>query len=89
MATLRYIACISENPENLTEFYRRFLGTDEIGRSPEGDISITDGFYNLTLFKKRRPLVKCGWSRDSTISAWRWTIWKRLKGGISQSILAA
>ena len=46
MATLRYIACISENPETLTEFYRRFLGTDEIGRSPEGDISITDGFYN-------------------------------------------
>ena len=56
MATLRYIACISENPETLTEFYRRFLGTDEIGRSPEGDISITDGFYNLTLFKKRPAL---------------------------------
>ena len=56
MATLRYIAFISENPETLTEFYRRFLGTDEIGRSPEGDISITDGFYNLTLFKKRPAL---------------------------------
>ena len=56
MATLRYIAFISENPETLTEFYRCFLGTEEIGRSPQGDISITDGFYNLTLFKKRPAL---------------------------------
>lgn len=56
MATLRYIAFISENPEKLTEFYRRFLGTEEIGRSPEGDISITDGFYNLTFFKRRAAL---------------------------------
>ena len=53
MATLRYIAFISENPDKITEFYNRFLGTKELGRSPEGDISITDGFYNLTFFKKR------------------------------------
>jgi catechol 2,3-dioxygenase-like lactoylglutathione lyase family enzyme len=56
MATLRYIAFISENPDKITEFYSRFLGTKELGRSPEGDISITDGFYNLTFFKKRTAL---------------------------------
>lgn len=56
MATLRYIAFISENPDKITEFYNRFLGTKELGRSAEGDISVTDGFYNLTFFKKRAAL---------------------------------
>jgi len=56
MAELRYIAFISEDPEKITDFYNRFLGTKELGRSPEGDISVTDGFYNLTFFKKRSAL---------------------------------
>lgn len=56
MATLRYIAFLAEEPEKLVDFYRRFLGTEELGRSPEGDITITDGFYNLTFFKKRPGL---------------------------------
>jgi len=56
MATLRYIAYLANEPEKLTEFYRRFLGTEELGRSMEGDISITDGYYNLTFFKKRPSL---------------------------------
>jgi len=53
MSTLRYIAFLAEDPARLADFYHRFLGTEELGRSAEGDISITDGFYNLTLFKKR------------------------------------
>jgi catechol 2,3-dioxygenase-like lactoylglutathione lyase family enzyme len=56
MPILRYIAYLAEEPAKLVEFYHRFLGTEELGRSPEGDISITDGFYNLTFFKKRRAL---------------------------------
>ena len=64
MATLRYIAFISENPETITDFYNRFLGTKELGRSQEGDVSITDGFYNLTFFRKRpslrEPIMEVG-----------------------------
>lgn len=56
MATLRYVAFISENPEKLSDFYHRFLATEEIGRSAEGDVSITDGYYNLTFFKRRGAL---------------------------------
>jgi len=56
MPTLRYIAYLANDPAKLAEFYRRFLGTEELGRSPEGDISITDGYYNLTFFKKRPAL---------------------------------
>ena len=35
MATLRYVAFISEDPAKLGDFYQRFLGTEELGRSPE------------------------------------------------------
>jgi catechol-2,3-dioxygenase len=56
MAVLRYVAYLSEDPEKLVDFYHRFLGTEELGRSPDGDVTITDGFYNLTFFKKRPQL---------------------------------
>lgn len=60
MATLRYVAFMSEEPEKIADFYNRFLGTKEIGRSAEGDVSVTDGFYNLTFFKKRPALREPG-----------------------------
>ncbi len=56
MATLRYIAYLANDPEKVVDFYHRFLGTEELGRSPEGDISITDGYYNLTFFRRRPSL---------------------------------
>lgn len=56
MATLRYVAYLAEDPAKLVDFYRRFLGTEELGRTAEGDITITDGYYNLTFFKKRSGL---------------------------------
>ena len=43
MATLRYVAFLAQDPARLVDFYHRFLGTEELGRSVEGDISITDG----------------------------------------------
>ena len=56
MASLRYVAFLCDDPPALAEFYQRFLGTEELGRSMSGDISITDGFYNLTFFKRRAAL---------------------------------
>ena len=56
MATLRYVAFLAQDPAKLVEFYHRFLRTEELGRSPEGDISITDGYYNLTFFRQRPAL---------------------------------
>ena len=58
MATIRYLAYISEKPDDLAAFYARYLGTEELGRSAAGDISISDGFLNLTLFKKRPSLCE-------------------------------
>jgi catechol-2,3-dioxygenase len=56
IATLRYVAFLAQDPSRLADFYQRFLGTEELGRSPEGDVSITDGYYNLTFFKRRPAL---------------------------------
>jgi catechol 2,3-dioxygenase-like lactoylglutathione lyase family enzyme len=51
---IRYIAGIADDPAKLAEYYTTYYGLRELGRSVEGDVSLTDGFYNLT-FLKRRP----------------------------------
>ncbi|MBM2803119.1 MAG: hypothetical protein HW419_1012 [Deltaproteobacteria bacterium] len=56
MAILRYVTYLAEDPAKLVDFYHHFLGTEELGRTAEGDITITDGFYNLTFFKNRPEL---------------------------------
>lgn len=43
-------------PEVLADFYATYLGVRELGRGPDGDISLTDGFYNLTFLKQRPGL---------------------------------
>lgn len=55
---LRYLAFLSNDPDGITEFYRRHLGLEELGRSNQGDVSITDGYMNLTFFKARDELVE-------------------------------
>ena len=37
-------------------FYRRNFGMDEAGRSADGDVTLTDGGFNLTLFRHRPAL---------------------------------
>ena len=56
MARIRYLAVLSEKPEELAKFYVRYLQLKELGCSAEGDISLTDGFYNIT-FLRRRPAL--------------------------------
>jgi len=53
-AHLSYLAIISERPDTLADFYQTYFGLNVLGRSPAGDVSMTDGFFNLT-FLKRRP----------------------------------
>lgn len=60
MARIRYLAILSENPDRLAGFYKRFLRMDELGRSDEGDITLSDGFYNFTIFLKRPELQEPG-----------------------------
>src|SRR5690348_8138650 len=55
-ARIRYLAYLSDAPDELAGFYARHLGLDELGRSAEGDVSVSDGFYNITFLKRRRQL---------------------------------
>jgi catechol 2,3-dioxygenase-like lactoylglutathione lyase family enzyme len=58
MGKIRYLAVISEEPEALARFYIDEIGMAELDRSGEGDISLTDGYYNLTLFRRRDDLIE-------------------------------
>ncbi|TDI64818.1 MAG: hypothetical protein E2O90_08930 [Alphaproteobacteria bacterium] len=53
---LRYLAYLSEDPDMMADFYIRHLELEELGRSNEGDVSLTDGFYNITFLKARMEL---------------------------------
>ncbi|MBV9119813.1 MAG: VOC family protein [Chloroflexi bacterium] len=59
-AEIRYLALVSKTPHRLAQFYRQALGLRELGRSPEGDVSLTDGFYNLTFLLQRPDRPEAG-----------------------------
>ena len=56
MARLRYLAFLCADAEKIAHFYKRFFHLEEMGRSTKGDISLTDGFMNLTFFQFRTEL---------------------------------
>lgn len=53
-ARIRYLAFLSDEPAALADFYARHLDLDEVGRSKEGDVTVTDGYFNIS-FLRRRP----------------------------------
>jgi catechol 2,3-dioxygenase-like lactoylglutathione lyase family enzyme len=56
MSRIRYLALLCAEPAALAGFYGRCFGLREIGRTDAGDVSLTDGSFNLTLFKQRPQL---------------------------------
>jgi hypothetical protein len=57
-ARIRYVAYLSDKPAVLADFYARHLDFEEVGRSPEGDVTLTDGFFNLSFLKRRDVLME-------------------------------
>lgn len=55
-ACLRYLAFLTNHPDDLSGFYARHLGLTEISRSNQGDVSLTDGWFNVTFLKARPEL---------------------------------
>lgn len=53
---LRYMAVMSDNPDELAQFYKGRFKLEELGRSNEGDVSVTDGFFNISMIKRRPEL---------------------------------
>src|SRR3954447_11148631 len=56
MARIRYLALLCADPAALAGFYTRNFGLHEVGRSAAGDATLTDGGFNVTLFKHRADL---------------------------------
>ena len=77
MATLRYIADLANDPEKLVEFYRRFLGTEELGRLLEEIFPLPTVSIILLFSRSALPSAKCTRRRACTISACKWTISKQ------------
>jgi catechol 2,3-dioxygenase-like lactoylglutathione lyase family enzyme len=55
-ARIGYLAILSHTPDKLAGFYTGHLGFKELGRSAAGDVSITDGSFNVTVFRHRKEL---------------------------------
>ena len=56
MPRIRYLAMLCADPAGLAGFYRDCFGLEEMGRTDAGDLTLTDGGFNITLFKKRPQL---------------------------------
>jgi catechol 2,3-dioxygenase-like lactoylglutathione lyase family enzyme len=56
MAHIRYLAMLCAAPAALAGFYIRNFGMNEIGRSADGDLTLSDGTFNLSLLRNRREL---------------------------------
>src|SRR3954469_14122997 len=53
---IRYLAAISAEPARIAHYYVRYFGMRILAQSEEGDVSLTDGYFNLTCFKLRPAL---------------------------------
>ena len=58
MGRIRYLAAISNIPSELAKFYVEEFGMREVGRSDDGDVSLTDGYFNFTLFRQKLDLIE-------------------------------
>lgn len=56
ISRISYLAFLCAEPAQLADFYRSSFALAELGRSPEGDVTLTDGGFNLTFFKQRPQL---------------------------------
>jgi catechol 2,3-dioxygenase-like lactoylglutathione lyase family enzyme len=44
-----------QDPDRLEKFYARWFGFEELNRSTDGTVSITDGYFNVALMKQGAP----------------------------------
>jgi len=53
---LRYLAILAQDPDQLLDFYTRVFGLKVLTRSDDGDIALTDGYFNISLYRLRPTL---------------------------------
>jgi len=56
MARIAYLAMLCADAGALARFYAASFDMDEIARTADGDVTLSDGAFNLTLFRNRAAL---------------------------------
>lgn len=51
MAKIKHIALTTQDPDKVASFYKEAFGLEEIRRSPNGAVFLTDGYINLAILK--------------------------------------
>ena len=51
-----YLALLSNTPDKLADFYVKHLAFRPMGKSAQGDVTVTDGAFNVSIFKHRPEL---------------------------------
>jgi catechol 2,3-dioxygenase-like lactoylglutathione lyase family enzyme len=49
MAKIKHIALTTQDPDKVAAFYKEAFGLEEIRRSPNGAVFLTDGYINLAI----------------------------------------
>ncbi len=57
---IRFLAIVTRQPQVLSRFYQEYFGVTELATSAAGDISLTEGSFNLSLLKHREGLGEVG-----------------------------
>lgn len=52
MSQLNYLAIMCDDPTQMSDWYRRWFGFEELNRTSEGSIYITDEHFNIGLIKR-------------------------------------
>ena len=52
MTQLNYLAIMCDDPATMRDWYQRWFGFEELNRTKEGAIYLTDGHFNLALLKR-------------------------------------
>jgi catechol 2,3-dioxygenase-like lactoylglutathione lyase family enzyme len=53
MAKIRHIALTTANPSKVAEFYKKAFDMEEIRRSPNGAVFLSDGYINLAILNHK------------------------------------
>jgi len=53
MAKIKHIALTTQDPAKVAEFYKEAFGLQEIRRSPNGAVFLTDGYINVAILNHK------------------------------------
>jgi len=63
MSQLNYLAIMCDDPPQMSDWYRRWFGFEELNRTGEGSVYISDGHFNIGLLKRGAAVAESNQER--------------------------